>query len=116
MVLVSSFALLAISIYRNRGAETQAVTFRRLWATGVVALLLSLLADFAPSIAGPFAVLTVLGWFVTDGTEIIDNALGTGNAGGAKVGSQTTHRTGAHTQTTVTHDGSTTTVTHQTGP
>lgn len=116
MVLVSSLLLFAISIYRNRQAEEPAVTFRRLWATGVVALLLSLLADFAPKIAGPFALLTVLGWFVRDGEQLLSGVVGTGKAGAAAVGSQTTRRTGANTQTTTTRKGNTVTVAHQTGP
>jgi hypothetical protein len=116
MVLVSCFALILISVYRNRGSETQGDTFRRLWATGVVAFLLSLLADFAPTIAGPFAVLTVLGWVVKDGTAIVDSALGTG-AGASPAGPVTsTARTGPNTQTTVTKTPSTTTVSKQTGP
>lgn len=91
MVLVSSFLLILISVYRNRKNENQADTFRRLWATGVVAFLLSALADFAPTIAGPFAMLTVLGWFVKDGTQLVDNALGgTGVAAAKPVGSTTT--------------------------
>lgn len=79
MVLVSCFALILISVYRNRQSEQPADTFRRLWATGVVAFMLSLLADFAPTVAGPFAALTVLGWFVKDGTALVDNALGSGD-------------------------------------
>lgn len=90
MVLVSCFALVLISVYRNRQSEQPADTFRRLWATGVVAFMLSLLADFAPTIAGPFAGLTVLGWFVKDGTGLVDSALGTGASSATPVASATT--------------------------
>lgn len=104
LVLVSSFALIAISVYRNRSNETAAGTFKRLWATGIVALMLSLLADFAPAVAGPFAVLTVLGWLVKDGTQIIDNALG----GSAPA---TPGKTPPNTKTTTNASGGTTTAT-----
>ena len=117
MVLVSCFALAIISVYRGRQGDSQQGTFKRLWATGIVAFMLSLLADFAPAVAGPFAALTVLGWFLKDGTGLIDQALG--GAGSGTVGSKsqtTTTRTGPSTQTTVTHRGNTTTVAHQTGP
>lgn len=104
LVLVSSLALLAIAVYRNRQSETPAITFRRMWATGVVWLLLSLLADFAPAIAGPFAVLTVLGWIVKDGTQLLDQALGLGPSAAP------------NTSTATARSGNTVTHTTQTGP
>lgn len=107
MVLVSIFALFAISVYRNRSAETPAATFRRFWATGVVAEILSLLADFAPGVAGPFAVLTVLGWVVKDGTDLIGSALGISTAAAAPVSSGQAPHTTSSTNPT----GGTTTVT-----
>lgn len=77
MVLVSAFALAAISIYRDRSSSNAGHdTFKSLWGVGVVALLLSLLADFAPTIAGPFAVLVVLGSLTNGGDQVIQNALG----------------------------------------
>lgn len=79
MVLVSAFLLAAIAVYRDRQQGT-GDTFRALWGVGVVSMLLSLLADFAPTIAGPFAVLTVLGSLTSGGTSIIDKILGTVSA------------------------------------
>ena len=75
MVLVSAFLLAAIAVYRDRksGAGN---TFRALWGVGVVSLVLSIVADFAPTIAGPFAVLTVLGSLTNGGDKLIQNALG----------------------------------------
>lgn len=76
MVLVSAFLLAGIALYRDHQAGSHD-TFRALWGVGVVSLLLSLLADFAPTVAGPFAVLTVLGSLTTGGTSILDKILGT---------------------------------------
>lgn len=77
MVLVSAFLLAAIAVYRDRrGSESTQSTFRTLWGVGVVSLLLSLLADFAPTIAGPFAALTVLGSLAAGKTSIIERVLG----------------------------------------
>lgn len=39
--------------------------FRRVYSTAVVFLMLSLLADFAPQVAGPMSVLIVLGLIIT---------------------------------------------------
>lgn len=77
MVLVSALLLAAIAVYkdRKRGAGD---TFHALWGVAVLSLLLSLLADFAPTIAGPFAVLTVLGGLASQngGASIIDKLFG----------------------------------------
>lgn len=76
MVLVSALLLAVIAVYkdRKRGADT----FHALWGVGVLSLLLSILADFAPTIAGPFAVLTVLGSAASQkgGASIIDKVFG----------------------------------------
>ena len=76
MVLVSAFLLAAIAVYRDRQQNTQA-TFKALWGVGVVSLILSIVADFVPQIAGPFAVVTVLGSLTSGGSSIIDKMLGT---------------------------------------
>lgn len=76
MVLVSAFLLAGIAVYRDRSSGASG-TFHALWGVGVVSLLLSILADFAPTIAGPFAVVTVLGSLTSGGTSIIDKILGT---------------------------------------
>lgn len=77
MVLVSAFLLAAIAVYKDRKGGGTADTFHALWGVGVVSLLLSLLADFAPTIAGPFAVLTVMGSAASGGpTSLIDKLFG----------------------------------------
>lgn len=74
-VLVSAFLLVAITIYRDRSRGTSD-TFKSLWGVGVVSLILSIVADFAPSVAGPFAALVVLGSLTKGGDRIIQSALG----------------------------------------
>jgi len=77
MVLVSAFALAAIAVYKDR-KQGASDTFHALWGVGILALLLSVLADFAPTIAGPFAALTVLGSAASQqgGASIIDKVFG----------------------------------------
>lgn len=75
MVLVSAFLLAGIAVYRDHKAGTSD-TFHALWGVGVVSLLLSILADFAPTIAGPFAALTVLGSLASGDASIIDKLFG----------------------------------------
>lgn len=77
MVLVSTFALLVLSIYRDRSSSSSpAGTFRVAWGVGVVGMFLSLLADFVPQIAGPFAALIVLGSLTNGGEQALEKALG----------------------------------------
>lgn len=76
MVLVSAFLLAVIAVYKDhKGGASD--TFHALWGVGVFSMLLSLLADFAPTIAGPFAGLAVLGSLASGGpTSIIDKLFG----------------------------------------
>lgn len=76
MVLVGVLALGIIGVYRDRRAQDPTGTFRVMWATGVVGLMLTFLADFAPKIAGPFAVLIVLGSLTNGGDRALQSALG----------------------------------------
>lgn len=80
MVLASLFVLALVSLYRDRkgsSANGQAGTFRVLWGVGVVGMFLSLLADFLPQIAGPFAGLVALGSLTHGGDAAIAKVLGT---------------------------------------
>lgn len=80
MVLASLFVLALVSIYRDRkdsSAAGQQGTFRVLWGVGVVGMFLSLLADFLPQIAGPFAGLVALGSLTHGGDQVIAKVLGT---------------------------------------
>lgn len=76
LVLVSALLLAVIAVYRDRRQGTND-TFRALWGVGVVSFVLSLLADFAPGVAGPFAALTVLGSLSSGGDSLIQRMLGT---------------------------------------
>lgn len=77
IVLLSTFALVAIAAYRNKSGSGADVGFsRRVWGVGVVAIMLSLAADVAPQIAGPFAALMVLGSLTHGGDQAIQNFLG----------------------------------------
>jgi hypothetical protein len=75
MVLVGAFLLAALAVYRDHKGS-QRDTFHALWGVGVVSLALSVLADFAPTIAGPFAMLTVLGSLASGDASIIDRVFG----------------------------------------
>lgn len=76
-VLVSTGLLLAISIYREKSQPVGFSYFKRLWGVGVISMMLSVTADFAPQVAGPFAALLVLGSLTTGGDKAIQNALAT---------------------------------------
>ena len=71
-VLVSMLALVAIAAFKDKGLPP----YKRVWATGVIGVILSVVADFAPQIAGPFAALVVLGSLTNGGDQAIQNLLG----------------------------------------
>ena len=73
LVLVSALALIAIAVFRGKTSST---VFKRVWGTGVIFVALSMLADFAPSLAGPFAALVVLGSLTNGGDQAIQTLLG----------------------------------------
>lgn len=74
LVLVSIGAVLVMNVYRARREDGS--LYKRLWGTGVLGVMLSLAADFAPSIAGPFALLVALGMFTNGGDQAFQNLLG----------------------------------------
>lgn len=81
-VLLSIVALLGMAAYR--GALTgQGGFFHRLWGVGMLGLMLSAAADFAPSLAGPFALLVAMGYATSGGDKAIENLLGKVSGGGA---------------------------------
>jgi hypothetical protein len=77
-ILVSLVGLLAMAAYK--GAKGQATgdvgMAKRLWGVGVLGLMLSAAADFVPQLAGPFAVLVLLGYATSGGDAAIQNILG----------------------------------------
>lgn len=88
MVLVGVLLLAIISVYRaHKGSDSDKSQFQRLWAVAVVGMILSLLADFAPKIAGPFAILMVLGSLTSGGDKVIGAALGVVDKKNAGAGS-----------------------------
>jgi hypothetical protein len=89
MVLVSMFLLAAIAVYKDKKSGASD-TFRALWAVGVVSEVLAIAADFAPTIAGPFAALAVLGSLTSGGSNLIGRMLGTVAAAPAKQPAGTT--------------------------
>jgi hypothetical protein len=76
MVLVGLLVLSLVTVYKDRKAATPAGTFRVFWGVGVVGMFLSLLADFLPQIAGPFAGLIALGSLTNGGEQVLEHALG----------------------------------------
>lgn len=56
VLLAGGLMFAAIGLRRNQIADP----FRFAWAAGVITLLLSVLADVAPEIAGPFAILVLM--------------------------------------------------------
>ena len=75
MVLVSMFLLGVIAVYREKSPGGSGSLYKRLWGLGVIGVVLSLAADFVPTIAGPFAVLMVLGSITSGGDKAIQNVL-----------------------------------------
>lgn len=125
VVLASLFVLTLVSIYRDRAKSGgQQGTYRVLWGVGVVGMFLSLLADFVPQIAGPFAALVALGSLTHGGDQAIAKVLATISPAasstssgpppgpGSSSSSTTRTQTGPNTTTVVSGD----TVTTQTGP
>lgn len=91
MVLVGTLLLVAINLYRSKSGTGTSVSFyKRMWGTGVVGIMLATLADFAPQIAGPFAVLLDLAMLSKHGDELFAGVLG-----GKTPGASTTHPTKA---------------------
>jgi hypothetical protein len=103
MVLASMFALLAISVYRSKQPQNDVNLYRRVWGTAVLGLFLSIMADFVPTIAGPFAVLTVLGALTNGGDAAIQNAL---SGLSSKLPTASSTGTATATATTTTSQGS----------
>lgn len=60
LVLVSLGTMFGVIAIRSAQGKEKGSTYRRLWATAALALLLSTAADFIPDIAGPLALLIAM--------------------------------------------------------
>ena len=74
-VLLSLVGLLGLAAYRGNLAGDRGLSYR-LWGVGMLGLMLSAAADFVPQLAGPFAVLVLLGYATAGGDKAIENVLG----------------------------------------
>jgi hypothetical protein len=84
-VLVSMVLLLVMGTYK--GAKPGDVGMaKRLWGIGMLGTMLSMAADFVPQLAGPFALLVVMGYATTGGDKAIENVLGKVSGGGSTSG------------------------------
>ncbi len=104
LVLASCVGLVILSFYRAT-TEGQSGLYRRLWGTGVLAVFLSILADFAPQVAGPFALLTLLGSLSNGGDRAIQSALSGLAAKGTAPSAPRAPQTARQTTTTAGHTG-----------
>ena len=86
-VLVSIVLLLGMGAYKGSKPGDVGMA-KRLWVVGMLGLMLSVAADFVPQLAGPFAVLVVLGYATSGGDKAIENVLGKVSGAPADVTSQ----------------------------
>lgn len=70
LVLVMVAVLFALNIYHETKGQTKVGFYKRVWATGFVGLMLAILADFAPGIAGPLALVVVLSQLPEKGNDL----------------------------------------------
>lgn len=80
-VLISVIGLLVIAAYRGKLTGGDVPLAKRLWGTGVLAIMLGLVADVAPQIAGPFAMLILVGSVTNGGDKAIHNFLAKASGG-----------------------------------
>jgi hypothetical protein len=81
-VLVSILLLLGMAAYKGSKPGDVGMA-KRLWGVGMLGTILSIASDFVPSLAGPFAVLVVLGYATSGGDAAIQNVLGKVSGSGA---------------------------------
>lgn len=90
-VLLSLVGLLGVAAYRGNLSGDRGLSYR-LWGVGMLGLMLSAAADVAPQLAGPFAVLVLLGSLTGGGDKAIQNVLG--KVSGAPAATTTTAPSG----------------------
>lgn len=75
-----------VLIAARGGRKDPERTYKSLWAIGVVTLGLSIVADFAPQVAGPFALLVFLAMAVRNSGQLgTVLQAGAGSAGARRV-------------------------------
>lgn len=74
-VLVSMVLLLVMGAYKGTKPGDVGMA-KRLWGIGMLGTMLSVAADFVPALAGPFALLVVMGYATTGGDKALTNVLG----------------------------------------
>ena len=116
LVLVSVVLLTVLAAVRTAQGNETGSLYKRLWGIGVIGVILSVTADFAPTIAGPFAILVLLGSLTHGGDQVVQNVLASVSNRLPSGPSSTVVRTGPHTSVATVTSGGTTTVQHITGP
>jgi hypothetical protein len=80
IVLVSMMGMLGVSLARKSGSNF-AGSFQKVYAVTIVGLVLSLIADIAPSIAGWFSLLVFTGYLTPAGQQAVYNLLSKATGG-----------------------------------
>lgn len=81
-----SVALMGGTVVVKDLTGKQQTTFARLWAVGALGVVLSVVADFAPQVAGPLAALIAISYLAGADTAITTLVHGaTGSAGAANL-------------------------------
>lgn len=88
LVLVSVLVMVGAILARTAKGEV-GKTFPRMWSLSVIAIILAVVADFAPQIAGPLALLVALSYLSHGGQKALAKVVTTGakqNSIRAKIG------------------------------
>lgn len=83
-----------VLVQASRQGRPQEKTFKSLWAIGLVTLGLAIFADFAPEVAGPFALLVLIAMAVRN-TGALGSVIG-GATGGTDKRPQKTPKRDVH--------------------
>jgi hypothetical protein len=92
------FGLLIIAAYRGKLSDSQESVWKRLWGTGVLAIMLGIVADIAPQVAGPFSLLILVGSVTNGGDKALHNFLD--RVSGGSTGTTPSGATGPATKPT----------------
>lgn len=76
MVLLAVFVLFALNLFHEQRGDSKYGFYRRIYSTAFVGFFLALVADFAPQIAGPLAVVIVLSQVPRKGNVALQSTIG----------------------------------------